>query len=109
MPRIKFADVTFPDHNLPSAYDIERRLKIFLDNFRERIGSPKFEYALSEADRLKIRRREAAYLSAVSRRSGMDHLDDKDRRKLQVFRGGAGPHRLRRRGDRPPPPVLRES
>ncbi|SDF24021.1 ATPase family associated with various cellular activities (AAA) [Celeribacter baekdonensis] len=89
MPRIQFAQVSFPDHNIPSAYDIEVRLKKFLDSFRERIGSPKFDYALSEADRLKIRRRSAAYLSAISRRSGMDHLDDKDRRKLQVFRGGA--------------------
>jgi ATP-dependent Lon protease len=89
MPRIKFAAVSFPDHNLPSSYDIERRLKTFLDQFRERIGSPKFEYAISEADRLKVKRRAAAYLSAVSRRSGMDHLDQKDRQKLEVFRGGA--------------------
>tara|TARA_R110002012_G_scaffold321035_1_gene547152 strand:+ start:367 stop:1413 length:1047 start_codon:yes stop_codon:yes gene_type:complete len=86
---IKFAEVSFPDQNIPSAYDIEARLKKFLDNFRERIGSPKFHYALSEADRLKIQRRAAAYLSGVSRRSGMGHLDEKDRRKLQVFRGGA--------------------
>ncbi|MBM2293983.1 AAA family ATPase [Sulfitobacter pseudonitzschiae] len=89
MPRIKFADVAFPDHNLPSAHDIEVRLRKFLDRFREQIGSPKFDYALSEADRLKVRRRAAAYLSAASRRSGIDHLDDKDRKKLQVFRGGA--------------------
>lgn len=89
MPRIKFADVAFPDHNLPSAHDIEVRLRKFLDRFREQIGSPKFDYALSDADPLKVRRRAAAYLSAVSRRSGMDHLDDKDLRKLQVFRGGA--------------------
>ncbi|UOA32924.1 Lon protease [Sulfitobacter sp. DSM 110093] len=89
MPRIKFVDVRFPDPNLPSAYDIEVRLKKFLDSFRERIGSPKFDYALSEADRLKIKRRSAAYLSAVSRNSGMDHLDPKDRARLEVFRNGA--------------------
>ncbi|UOA26020.1 AAA family ATPase [Pseudosulfitobacter sp. DSM 107133] len=89
MPRIKFADVAFPDHNLPSAHDIEVRLRKFLDRFREQIGSPKFDYALSEADRLKVRRRAAAYLSAVSRRSGMDHLDPKERARLEVFRNGA--------------------
>ncbi|MBO9429585.1 AAA family ATPase [Sulfitobacter sp. R18_1] len=89
MPRIQFAEVSFPDPNLPSAYDIEVRLKKFLDSFRERIGSPKFDYALSEADRLKIKRRSAAYLSAVSRNSGMDHLDPKDRARLEVFRNGA--------------------
>lgn len=89
MPRIKFAHVKFPDHNTPSTYDIEVRFKSFLDKFRERIGSPKFEYALSEADRLKIKRRAKAYTSAVSRQSGMDHLDDKDRQKLEVFRNGA--------------------
>lgn len=89
MPRIKFADVKFPDHNTPSAYDLEVRLRKHLDQFRERIGSPKFECAMSEADRLKIKRRAAAYLSAVSRRSGMDHLDQKDRARLEVFRNGA--------------------
>ncbi len=89
MPRIKFADVKFPDHNTPSAYDLEVRLRKHLDQFRERIGSPKFEYAMSEADRLKVKRRAAAYLSAVSRRSGMDHLDPKDRARLEVFRSGA--------------------
>ena len=89
MPRIKFADVSFPDHNIPSGYDIEVRLKKFLDRFREQIGSPKFDYALSDSDRLKIKRRSAAYLSAVSRRSGMDHLDPKDRARLEVFRNGA--------------------
>ena len=89
MPRIQFADVSYPDHNLPSAYDIERRLKTFLDRLRERIGSPNADYTLSEADRLKIRRRAAAYLSAVSRRSGMDHLDRTDRARLEVFRNGA--------------------
>ncbi|MBU0644243.1 MAG: AAA family ATPase [Alphaproteobacteria bacterium] len=89
MPRIQFADVSFPDHNIPSAHDIEVRLRKFLDRFREKIGSPKFDYALSEADRLKVRRRAAAYLSAVSRRSGMDHLDPKERARLEVFRNGA--------------------
>lgn len=89
MPRIKFADVKFANYNTPSAYDLEVRLRKHLDQFRERIGSPKFAYAMSEADRLKIKRRAKAYLSAVSRKSGMDHLDDKDRQKLEVFRNGA--------------------
>jgi len=89
MPRIKFADVKFPDHNTPSSYDLEVRLRKHLDQFRERIGSPKFEYAMPEADRMKIKRRAKAYLSAVSRKSGMGHLDDKDRQSMEAFRNGA--------------------
>ena len=89
MPRIKFADVSFPDHNTPSAHDIEIRLEKHLSTFREKIGSPKSEYALSDADRLKIRKRTKTYLKAVSRKSGMDHLEDKDRDRMEVFRNGA--------------------
>lgn len=88
MPRIKFADVSFPDHNARSAYDIENRLQKHLDKFREKIGSPKSAYALSDTDRLKIRQRTKTYLKAVSRKSGMDHLEEKDRERMEVFRNG---------------------
>jgi hypothetical protein len=89
MPRIKFADVKFPGHNTPSVYDLEVRFTQHLDDFRKLIHSHNPTYMMSDADRLKIKRRAKAYLSAVSRKSGMSHLDDKDRQTLEVFRNGA--------------------
>lgn len=65
MPRIPFADVKFPPHDSPSAHEIEVRLKFFLEKFRKNSGSPKAEYMLPDADRMKIRRRTKAYLNAI--------------------------------------------
>ncbi|WP_417271587.1 hypothetical protein [Celeribacter sp.] len=89
MPRIKFADVIFPAHNAPTLHDLEVRFRNHLDNFRELIHSHNLAYLMSEADRAKIKRRAKAYLSAISRKSGMIHLNDKDRETLEVFRNGA--------------------
>ena len=88
MPRIKFADVNFPDPNAPSAFDIEHRLKQHLVNFRDKKGKCKEDNQISDRDRRNIQRKIAAYKDAVSRRSGMGHLADKDRQRLEVFRHG---------------------
>ena len=89
MPRIKFADVRFPDPNTPSVFDIEHRLKQHLINFRENVSKCKPDSQISDRDRRNILRKIAAYKDAVSRRSGMGHLADKDRQRLEVFRHGA--------------------
>ncbi|WP_339822529.1 AAA family ATPase [Sulfitobacter dubius] len=89
MPRIKFADVRFTDPNAPSVFDIEHRLKQHLINFREKLGKCKPDNQISDRDRRNILRKIAAYKDAVSRRSGMGHLADKDRQRLEVFRHGA--------------------
>jgi hypothetical protein len=89
MPRIKFADVRFPDPNAPSVFDIEHRLKQHLINFREKMGKCKPDNQISDRDRRNILRKIAAYRDAVSRRSGMGHLADKDRQRLEMFRDGA--------------------
>jgi len=44
---------------------------------------------LSDADRLKIRRRTKGYINAVSRQSRMGHLSGDDRQKMDAFRSGA--------------------
>lgn len=89
MPRIKFADVRFPDPNAPSVFDIEHRSKQHLINFREKVGKCKPDNQISDRDRRNILRKIAVYRDAVSRRSGMGHLADKDRQRLEVFRHGA--------------------
>jgi len=89
MPRIKFADVRFPDPNAPSVFDIEHRLKQHLINFREKVGKCKPDNQISDRDRRNILRKIVAYRDAVSRRSGMGHLADKDRQRLEVFSHGA--------------------
>lgn len=88
MPRIKFADVRFPDPNAPSVFDIEHRLKQHLVNFRDKKGKREEDNQISDRDRRNILRKIAAYKDAVSRRSGMGHLADKDRQRLEVFRHG---------------------
>ena len=91
MPRIKFADVRFPDPNTPSVFDIEHRLKQHLINFRENVSKFKPDSQISDRDRRNILRKIAAYKDAVSRRSGMGHLADKDRQRLEgnppIFNG----------------------
>lgn len=89
MPRIKFIDVTFPPSNLPSSFDIESRLKRHLHQLRLKGGARREDFMLEDFDRVKIKQRTEAYLSAVARKSGMGHLDKDDRKKLEVFRHGA--------------------
>lgn len=89
MPRIEFADVTFPPTGMPSAFEIERRLMNHLYQLRRRQGVAREDSPLEGADRIKIKRRADAYRNAVDRMSGMAHLDNKDRNRLEVFRSGA--------------------
>lgn len=89
MPRIKFVDVTFPPHDLPTSFDIEARLKQHLQELRLARGATKKGLMLSDADRLKISRRTASYLTAIARATRMSHLSKEDRNKLEVLRKGA--------------------
>lgn len=88
MPRLRFAGVRFPDPDAPSVFDIEARLKRHLINLRKKRGKLEGDNHVSDRDRINIRRKVVAYKDAVSRRSGMDHLTDKDRQRLEVFRHG---------------------
>lgn len=87
MPRIRFADVTFPPEGELSEYKVDQRLRKFLSNYRSK-NSPKSRCALSDDDREKIERRARTYVRAISQRSGMSHLDKKDRERMEVFRHG---------------------
>ncbi|WP_243265549.1 AAA family ATPase [Sulfitobacter sp. DSM 110093] len=64
-------------------------MKQHLINFREKMGKCKSDNQISDRDRRNIQRKIAAYRDAVSRRSGMGHLADKDRQRLEMFRNGA--------------------
>ena len=89
MPHIRFSDVRIPDPNAPSVFDVEHRLRQHLANFRDKKGKCKQENQIPDRDRRSIQRKIAAYKDAVSRRSGMGHLADKDRQRLEVFRQSA--------------------
>ncbi|WP_417274351.1 AAA family ATPase [Celeribacter halophilus] len=89
MTRIPFADVEFPPQDLPSEFEINKRLRRFLCRYRENMGNPPDELSLSDEDHAKIERRALRYLRTAANKSGMAHLDSKDRKRLEVFRNGA--------------------
>ena len=89
MTRIRFADVTFPAANAPREYEVAARLRRFLTNYRIRTGSSENTHLLSDRDRDRIDRHAQAYLLARDRKSGMGHLDKRDREKLSALRLGA--------------------
>ncbi|SEK50933.1 hypothetical protein [Pacificibacter marinus] len=89
MPRIPFADVTFPNQGASTRYEIENRLKQFIVDYRKNACALGNVYPVTERDRATIQRRSEAYIAATSRASGMSHLDKNDRAALEVFRGGA--------------------
>jgi hypothetical protein len=85
MPRIPFANVTFPRQELLERYEVENRLKSFLANYRKKSGATDNSYAVTDTDRDIIKRRAAAYFAAVGRASGMGHLERHDREVLEVY------------------------
>ncbi|MEG3662783.1 AAA family ATPase [Celeribacter halophilus] len=89
MPHIPFADVKFLPQNLPSEYELNKRLRRFLCRYRENMENPPDELSLSGEDHAKIERHTLRYLRTTANKSGMAHLDSKDRARLEVFRNGA--------------------
>ncbi|MFW2446723.1 MAG: AAA family ATPase [Qipengyuania pacifica] len=89
MPKIPFADVRYFPKELTSEYKVVTRLTEFLLNYRKAAGTAGRGVGVSGMDRERIRRRAQAYVSLVSRKSGMGHLESKEQERLKDFRRGA--------------------
>lgn len=89
MPKIPFAEVRYFPKEFTSEYTVATRLTEFLLNYRKAAGNTARGVGISGMDRERIRRRAQAYVSLVSRKSGMGHLDSKEQERLQDFRTGA--------------------
>jgi len=88
MTKIPFADVRFPPLGHINGYDVEARLKTFLQAYRKKNSPNKEHWVLSDDDWDKIIRRAKAYIESRGRSSKMGHLDRDDREKLAMFRDG---------------------
>lgn len=89
MPKIPFAEVRYFPKEFTSEYKVATRLTEFFLNYRKAAGTAARVVGMSAMDRERIRRRAQAYVSLVSRKSGMGHLDSKEQERLQDFRTGA--------------------
>ena len=89
MPKIPFAEVRYFSKEFVSEYTVATRLTEFLLNYRKAAGNTARGVGISGMDCERIRRRAQAYVSLVSRKSGMGHLDSKEQERLQDFRTGA--------------------
>ncbi|EEB84675.1 AAA family ATPase [Roseobacter sp. GAI101] len=94
MSRIPFAEVNFFSEHALCSYQVGNRLKSFLSSYRKKTGSSKEILYLSEADNDKIERRAHAYVGALGRRSGMSHLQRKDKEWLDALSNGCVLHRV---------------
>ncbi len=99
MPRIPFAEVNFFSEDALCSYQVGNRLKSFLSGYRKKTGNSKEILYLSEANNDKIERRAHAYAGALARRSGMSHLQRKDKECLDALAQRMCSHRV---GDRTP-------
>lgn len=88
MTKIPFADVKFPPLGEINSFDVEARLKTFLQAYRKKNSPNKEHWVLSDDDWDKITRRAKAYIAVRGQISKMGHLDRIDRDKLAMFRDG---------------------
>lgn len=88
MTKIPFADVRFPPIGEINGFDVEARLKTFLQSYRKKNSQKEEHWVLSDDDWDKITRRAKAYIAARGQSSKMGHLDRIEREKLAMFRDG---------------------
>ncbi len=84
MPRIPFISASLSPHDHLDAYDVEQRLRRFLNSLR---GDP--YCSLTEDERNRVKRRTRRYLSWREEKSGLAHLSRAERGRLDTLRQGA--------------------
>lgn len=84
MPRIPFISASLSPHDHLDAYDVEQRLKRFLNGLRgDRFCS------ITDEERNQIKRRTRHYLSWREKKSGLAHLGRPERTRLEAVLHGA--------------------